>query len=114
MSGAPLSSRQTPDLGSHDTGIRRVEPPTRLADPGPWAVTAFATTSFMLDEVIGDANPGTRIVVRPRFLTTRPEITAWRMSRSTRFRPTWMPSAMRSSAWMRRAPRRDGWRRGSP
>jgi hypothetical protein len=31
--------------------------------------------------------PGTRIVVRPRFLGTRPEIPAWRMRRSTRLRP---------------------------
>lgn len=48
--------------------------------------------------------PGTRIVVRPRFLGTKPLIPASRISRSTRLRETLIPCAMRSSAWMRRAP----------
>ena len=43
--------------------------------------------------------PGTLIVVRPRRRLTIPEIPAWRISRSTRLRPTLTPSAIRSSAW---------------
>ena len=45
--------------------------------------------------------PGTRIVVRPRFFVTRPLIPACAISRSTRFRETLIPCAIRSSAWMR-------------
>jgi hypothetical protein len=48
--------------------------------------------------------PGTRIVVRPRFLATMPVMPACRISRSTRLRPTRTPSAIRSSAWMRGDP----------
>ena len=44
------------------------------------------------------------IVVRPRLRRTIPEIMAWRISRSTRLRPTRMPCARASSAWMRGEP----------
>ena len=48
--------------------------------------------------------PGTLIVVRPRRHRTNPESPAWRISRSTRLRPTLTPSAIRNSAWMRGDP----------
>ncbi len=48
--------------------------------------------------------PGTRIVVLPRLRGTKPEMPAWRINRSTRLRPTLMPSAKRSSEWIRGAP----------
>ena len=48
--------------------------------------------------------PGTRIVVRPRLRATMPVMPAWRISRSTRLRPTLTPSPRRSSAWMRGEP----------
>jgi len=44
--------------------------------------------------------PGTLIVVRPRLRLTMPVMPAWRISRSTRLRPTLTPSAIRSSAWI--------------
>jgi hypothetical protein len=44
-----------------------------------------------LDEIVGDADTGTEIVVRPRLRRTIPLISARRINRSTRLRPTWMP-----------------------
>ena len=57
-----------------------------------------------LDEVIGDPDARTRIVVRPCFLGISPDRPAWRIRRSTRLRPTWMPCSSRSSAWILGAP----------
>ena len=62
-----------------------------------------AGVKFARDEVVGDADA--RHADRRACLAcaaTSPEIAAWRISRSTRLRPTRMPCARRSSAWMRR------------
>lgn len=53
--GVPRRSHDSPALSTRDDGVARSAqaPPatewvSHLANPGPWAVTAFATTSFML------------------------------------------------------------------
>jgi hypothetical protein len=75
-------------------------PGARVGDVGDPQPIWGGSHERPIGEVIADPNardPGRCLAA---LAGDQPEIPAWRMSRSTRLRPSFSPSAMTSSAWI--------------